>query len=281
MTTVMMVVQMVLVMLMLLQMMTVLMAEARVHRVPGTDNLRFWPMRQDVEDTERLDPAIVGLSFSLVLLVRVLHLYHLQTFQRLEIIIGRSGGCRTVATSPAVYLFFFFFVFFVVSERCNRVAALASPATGSSVRHPVLSVARIIPLFVLRHRISHVGSSGTQTVDVVLPGGSQLVLRVRRHDHQWQRARTAHGDLVLVVLDVSSTWRASARRPSVRRRAAHAAGRCCAGRYRRRRRHRVRFRHLRGTHASRMKQRELTYKAKSLETLACLALGSQSRSRQV
>lgn len=255
MTTVMMVMQMVLVMLMLLQMMTVLMAEARVHRVPGTDDLRFRPMRQDVEDTEGLDPAIVGLSFSLVLLVRVLHLDHLQTFQRLEIIIGRAGGCRTVAASPAVYLLFLLVVFLVVSERCNRISAFASPATGSSVRHPVFSVARIIPLFILRHRISHVGSSGTQTVGVVLPRGGQLVFRVRRHDHQWQRAGAAHGDLVLVILDVSSTWRASTRRPSVRGRAAHAAGRCCAGRYRRRRRHRVRFRHLRGTHAARVEQR--------------------------
>lgn len=178
----MMVVQMVLVML-LLQMMTVLMAEARVHRVPGPDNFRFWPMRQDIEDAERLDSAIVGLSFSLVLLVRVLHLYHLETFQRLEVIIGRTGGCRAIAASPAVYLLLVLIIFLVVSERCNRIAALASPATGSSVRHPVVPVARVIPLLVLRHRISHVGSSGAQTVGVVLPGGGQLVFRVRRHDH--------------------------------------------------------------------------------------------------
>lgn len=118
-TVMMMVVQMVLMMLMLLKMMAVLMAEAGVHRVPGTDNLRFWPMRQDVEDTEGFDPAIVGLPFSLVLLIRMLHLHHLQTFQRLEIIVGRAGSCRTIATCPAVYLFFFLIIFLVVSERCN------------------------------------------------------------------------------------------------------------------------------------------------------------------
>lgn len=178
-TVMMMVVQMV---LMLLKVMTVL-TEAGIRRVPGTDNLRFWPMRQDVEDTEGLDPAIVGLPFSLVLLIRVLHLHHFQTFQRLEIIVSRAGGCRTIAACPAVYLFFFLIIFLVVSERCNRIAALTSSATGSSIWHPVFSVTRVISLFILRHRISRVGSSGTQPVGVILPGGGQLVFRVWRHDH--------------------------------------------------------------------------------------------------
>lgn len=250
---VMVVVQMVrMMMMLLLQVMTMLMAQAGIRRVPGTNDLRLRPMRQDIEDTKRFDPAIIGFPFPFIFLIRVLHRHHLQALQRLEVIVRGTSGCRSVAARPAVHLFLLLFVLLVVPERRDRVAAFASPAAGSSVRHPVLSVAGVIPVLVLRHRITWIGSSGAQTVGVIVPGGSQLVLRVGRRDHQRQRTGTAHGDLVLVVLNVSSTRRASARRPSVCRRAAHAAGRRGAGRYRCRRRHRVRFRHLRRAHAARM-----------------------------
>lgn len=250
-TVVMMVVQMMMLLLLLLLqvVMTVMLAaEAGVHRVPRTDDLRLRPMRQDVQDAEGLYATVVALPLPLVLLVRVLHLHHLQPLQRLEVIVRRTGGCRAVAAGPAVHFLLLLVLLLVVPERRNRIAALARPAAAPAVRHPVLiTVAGVIPLLVLRYRIARIGSPRTQTFHVVLPG---LVLRVGRHEHQRQRARTAHGDHVLVVLHVSSTRRAAARRPSVRRRAAHAAGRRRAGRSRCRRRHRIRFRHLRGTHTA-------------------------------
>ena len=231
--------------------MTMLMSETGIRCVPGTDDLCLRSMRQDIEDTERLNSAIIGFPFPLILLIRMLHLHHLQALQRLKVIVRSTSGRCSVVTGPAVYLFFFLLVLLVISERCDRITAFASSATCSSIRHPVFPVAGIISLLVFRHRVSWIGSPGAQTVDVILPGGGQLVFRVGCRYYQRQWTGTAYGNLVFIVLNISSTRRASARCPSVCRRATHAAGRHGAGRYRCRRRHRVRFRHLRCTHAAR------------------------------
>ncbi|KAL0120844.1 hypothetical protein PUN28_008492 [Cardiocondyla obscurior] len=130
MATVMVVVKMMLMMMLLLQVVAVLMAEAGI---------------------------------------RLLHLHHLQALQRLEVIIRGTGGRRPIATGPAVHLFFLFVVLLVVPERRDRIATLACPTTGSPVRHSVLSVARIIPVFVLGRRISRISPPGAQAVGVVLP----------------------------------------------------------------------------------------------------------------
>lgn len=181
-TVMMMVVQMMLMMMMLLQVMTVLMAGIR--RVPGTDYLRLRPMRQDIENTERLDSAIIGFPFSLILFVRMLYLHHLQTLQRLKVIVRGTSSRRSVTTGPAIHFFLLLLVLLIVPERRDRITALASPAAGSSVRHSIFSVAGVISLLVLRHRISWIDSSGAQTVGIVLPGGGQFILRVGRRDYQ-------------------------------------------------------------------------------------------------
>lgn len=111
------VMQMVLMML-LLQVMTMLMAEAGIRRIPGTNDFRLRPMRKNIEDTKRLDPAVIGFPFSLIFLVRVLHLHHFQALQRLEIVVRGTSSCRSVATGPAV-LFLFLFVLLVVPKRRN------------------------------------------------------------------------------------------------------------------------------------------------------------------
>lgn len=242
--------------MMMMEVMAVLMAEARVHRVPGSDNFRLRSVGQDVQDTEGFDATVIGLPFPFVLLVRVLNLHHLEALERLEVIVSGAGSGRAVAAGPTVdVLFLLVIILLVVPERRDGVTALTGSATCSSVQHPVVAVAGVA-LLVLRHRVARVGPSRAQTIGVIFPRGRhQLVLRVGCHHHQRQGARATYGDLVVVVLHVPSTRRTSARRPSVRRRAAHATGRRRAGRYRRRRRHRVRFRHLRGAHAVRTVKR--------------------------
>lgn len=209
-----MVVRMVLLLLLLLIMMvmmmevvvTVRMTETGVHRVPWPDDFRLRSVGQNVEDAEGLDAAVIGLSLPLVLLVRVLHLHHLEPLERFEIIVSGTGsGRRAVAAGPTIdvlLLLLHLVVLLVVPKRRDGVAALAGPTARPTVGHPVVAVARVA-LLVFRHRVARVRSPRAQTVCVVLPRGRrQLVLRVGCHHHQRQRTRTTHGDLVVVVLHV-------------------------------------------------------------------------------
>jgi hypothetical protein len=202
MTTVVMVMVMVMQMMLLLQhllmlMLPMLKTDARVRRVPGTDDLGLWPMRQNVQDTERLDASIIGLAFPLVLVLRVLHhLHHLETLERLEVVVRRfeSGGDRLAALGPHVHVVvvvvvvvvLVVLVVLVVVDGRDGIAAVANrlAATATAVRHPVIAISRGRVVLVVRERVPLIGSSGTQTIGIVIPGGGQLVLRVGGHDDQ-------------------------------------------------------------------------------------------------
>lgn len=193
---------------------------ARLDRVPRAHDLRLRPVRQDVQYAERLHPPLVRVPIPLVLLVRVLHhLHHLQTFQRFEVIV-RGRRTATVTASPAVHLLLVLLVLLLVPQRGHGIATLVD-ADPPAVRHPAIATARVTVL-VVDHRLPRVASSRAQSVHVLVPrlGQALVLLRAGRDDHEGQRARAAHGDLVLVVLNV-----ASAGRPSVDRRRSQAAGR--------------------------------------------------------
>lgn len=83
----------------------------------------------------------------------MLHLHHLETLERFEVIVSGSGSGRAVAAGPAVdVLLLVVVVLLVVPERRDGVAALTGPATRPAVRQPVIAVAGVA-LLVFRHRI--------------------------------------------------------------------------------------------------------------------------------
>lgn len=230
-----------LLLLLLLQVVAVVvmveMVVIRLDRVPGAHDLRLGSVRQDVQYAERLNPALVRVPIPLVLLVRVLHLHHLQTFQRLEVIVRGTCPRRTVTASPTVhFLLVVLLLLFLVPQRGHGITAatLVDPEP-SPVRHPVIAAARVT-ILVVDHRFPGITSSRAQSVHVFLPrlGQPFLLLRGGRDHDQGQRAGAANGDLVLVVLHVAPAGGASARRPSVDRRS-QAAGRRGARGHRRRR----------------------------------------------
>ena len=100
--------------LLLLKMMAMMMVEIRLDRVPRPYDFRLGSMRQDVQNTERLHPSFVRVPIPVVLLVRVLHLHHLQTFQRLEVIVRGTGRRGTVTASPTVHFLVVLFVLLLV-----------------------------------------------------------------------------------------------------------------------------------------------------------------------
>lgn len=214
------VVLLLLLLLLLEAVMMVVEMVVRLDRVPRAHDLRLRPVRQDVQYAERLHPPLVRVPIPLVLLVRVLHhLHHLQTFQRFEVIV-RGRRTAAVAARPAVHLLLVLLVLLLVPQRGHGIAT-ATLVDPPAVRHPVIATARVTVL-VVDHRLPRVASSGAQSVHVLVPplGQPLVLLRAGRDDHEGQRARAAHGDLVLVVLNV-----ASAGRPSVDRRRSQAAGR--------------------------------------------------------
>ena len=110
------------------EMVVVEMVVIRLDRVPRAHDLRLRSVRQDVQYAERLDPALVRVPIPLVLLVRVLHLHHLQTFQRLEVIVRGT----TVTASPTVHFLLVLLLVLLllfVPQRGHGVAAAAPLVT--------------------------------------------------------------------------------------------------------------------------------------------------------
>lgn len=150
-------------------------------------------MRQNVENTERLDATFVALTVPVVLLVRVLHLHHLQTFQRFEIVVRCTGRRCTVTTASAVHLLFLLLVvLFVLPQRGNGITAAALVSSNTStIRRPVITASRVAVL-VVDHRLPRVTPSRAQSVRVILPRLRQsfVLFRGRGDHHQRQRTRT-------------------------------------------------------------------------------------------
>lgn len=236
--------------LMMMEMVAVVVTQVRLHRVPGTDDLRLGSVRQDVQDAERFHTPFVRVPVPLVLVVRLLHLHHLQPFQGFEVIVRGTSRRGTVAAGPAVHLLVVLFVLLILPQRCHGITTATLVGTQApAVGHPVVAAPRVAVL-VVDHGVPGVAPPRTQPLRVLLPRlGEPLVLLATRGDHhEGQRTRAADGYLVLVVLNVTSARGASARCPSVSWRA-QAARRRGTGRHRRRRRHRVRFCHFRGAHS--------------------------------
>lgn len=175
-----------LLLLMLMLHVTMLMTDAGVHGIPGTHDLCLRPMRENIQDTEGLDAPIIGLSFPFVLLVRVLHRHHLQTFQRFEIVVGSTSSGRSTATGPAVHIVLLFVVILlVIMDARHRIVTVAHLAAGPAIRHPVVTVSGVVSLLIVSERIpTRVGSPGAQAIGVILPGGGQLVFCIGGHHDQ-------------------------------------------------------------------------------------------------
>lgn len=158
-----------LLMLLLVEMVTV-MTEVRLDRVPGPHDLRLWPVRQDVQNTEGFHAPLVRVPVPLVLVVRVLHRHHLQPLQGFEIIV-RGSRCRgAVAAGPAVHFFIVFLVLFVLPQRRHGIAAAALVGTETSaIGHPIIAASGVAVL-VVDHGVPGVASSRTQSLHVLFPG---------------------------------------------------------------------------------------------------------------